>query len=91
MYPARTFRSFWDHQVRWRGRTAVQPLSYVALLFTARTALGSACRPRRAGKMDRGRLSACVLDPAFCDGLDGGDLGRRGTKSCDGRLAGAAA
>jgi len=35
MYPARTFRSFWDHQVRWaRTVRLCRPLSYVALLFT---------------------------------------------------------
>jgi ceramide glucosyltransferase len=35
MYPARTLRSFWDHQVRWaRTVRLCRPLSYVALLFT---------------------------------------------------------
>jgi ceramide glucosyltransferase len=35
MYPAQTFRSFWDHQVRWaRTVRLCRPLSYVGLLFT---------------------------------------------------------
>jgi ceramide glucosyltransferase len=35
MYPAQTFRSFWDHQMRWaRTVRLCRPLSYVALLFT---------------------------------------------------------
>ena len=35
MYPARTLRSFWDHQVRWaRTVRLCRPLSYVGLLFT---------------------------------------------------------
>src|SRR5467141_2013280 len=35
MYPARTFRSFWDHQVRWaRTVRLCRPLSYTGLLFT---------------------------------------------------------
>jgi ceramide glucosyltransferase len=35
MYPAHTFRSFWDHQVRWaRTVRLCRPLSYVGLLFT---------------------------------------------------------
>jgi ceramide glucosyltransferase len=35
MYPALTFRSFWDHQVRWaRTVRLCRPLSYVGLLFT---------------------------------------------------------
>jgi ceramide glucosyltransferase len=35
MYPAQTFRSFWDHQVRWaRTIRLCRPLSYVGLLFT---------------------------------------------------------
>src|SRR6266852_97333 len=34
-YPAQTFRSFWDHQVRWaRTVRLCRPLSYVGLLFT---------------------------------------------------------
>ena len=53
--------------------------------------MGSARRTRCACEMDRGRLSACLLDPAFCDGLDGGDLGRRGRSAAPEGLAGAAA
>jgi ceramide glucosyltransferase len=35
MYPAPTFRSFWDHQVRWaRTVRLCRPLSYMGLLFT---------------------------------------------------------
>src|SRR6266446_7063809 len=35
MYPAQTFRGFWDHQVRWaRTVRLCRPLSYVGLLFT---------------------------------------------------------
>jgi ceramide glucosyltransferase len=35
MYPAQTFRTFWDHQVRWaRTIRLCRPLSYVGLLFT---------------------------------------------------------
>jgi ceramide glucosyltransferase len=35
MYPAQTFRSFWDHQVRWaRTVRLCRPASYVGLLFT---------------------------------------------------------
>jgi ceramide glucosyltransferase len=35
MYPAQTFRSFWDHQVRWaRTVRLCRPLSYLSLLFT---------------------------------------------------------
>lgn len=35
MYPAQTFRSFWDHQVRWaRTVRLCRPLSYLGLLFT---------------------------------------------------------
>jgi ceramide glucosyltransferase len=35
MYPAQTFRSFWDHQVRWaRTVRLCRPLSYMGLLFT---------------------------------------------------------
>src|SRR5882672_8725292 len=35
MYPARTLRSFWDHQVRWaRTVRLCRPLSYFGLLFT---------------------------------------------------------
>jgi ceramide glucosyltransferase len=35
MYPAQTFRSFWDHQVRWaRTVRLCRPLSYIGLLFT---------------------------------------------------------
>ncbi len=35
MYLAQTFRSFWDHQVRWaRTVRLCRPLSYVGLLFT---------------------------------------------------------
>jgi len=35
MYPAQTFRSFWDHQVRWaRTVRLCRPLSYAGLLFT---------------------------------------------------------
>jgi len=35
MYPAQTFRSFWDHQLRW-ARTVrwCRPLEYLGLLFT---------------------------------------------------------
>jgi ceramide glucosyltransferase len=35
MYPAQTFRNFWDHQVRWaRTVRLCRPLSYIGLLFT---------------------------------------------------------
>jgi ceramide glucosyltransferase len=35
MYPTQTFRSFWDHQVRWaRTVRLCRPLSYMGLLFT---------------------------------------------------------
>src|SRR6266436_5134027 len=35
MYPAQTFRGFWDHQVRWaRTVRLCRPWSYVGLLFT---------------------------------------------------------
>src|SRR5713226_7535765 len=35
MYPAQTFRSFWDHQVRWaRTVRLCRPRAYVGLLFT---------------------------------------------------------
>jgi ceramide glucosyltransferase len=35
MYPAQSFRGFWDHQVRWaRTVRLCRPLSYVGLLFT---------------------------------------------------------
>jgi ceramide glucosyltransferase len=35
MYPAQTFRSFWDHQVRWaRTVRLCRPLSYLGLIFT---------------------------------------------------------
>lgn len=35
MYPAQTFRGFWDHQVRWaRTVRLCRPLSYLGLLFT---------------------------------------------------------
>jgi ceramide glucosyltransferase len=35
MYPAQTFRGFWDHQVRWaRTVRLCRPLSYFGLLFT---------------------------------------------------------
>lgn len=35
MYPAQTFRSFWDHQLRWaRTIRSCRPLSYLGLLFT---------------------------------------------------------
>jgi ceramide glucosyltransferase len=35
MYPAQSFRSFWDHQVRWaRTVRLCRPLSYLGLLFT---------------------------------------------------------
>ncbi|HTT33910.1 MAG TPA: bacteriohopanetetrol glucosamine biosynthesis glycosyltransferase HpnI [Methylomirabilota bacterium] len=35
MYPAQTFRTFWDHQVRWaRTVRLCRPLSYIGLLFT---------------------------------------------------------
>ena len=35
MYPAQTFRGFWDHQLRWaRTVRLCRPLSYVGLLFT---------------------------------------------------------
>lgn len=35
MYPAETFRGFWNHQVRWaRTIRLCRPLSYVGLLFT---------------------------------------------------------
>jgi len=37
--------------------------------------LGAACRNRCAGEVGRRRLSACVLDLAFGDGLDGGIWG----------------
>src|SRR5580704_2216308 len=69
----------------------VQAAVLRGIVVYARTALGAACRARRAGKMDRVRLSACLLDPAFCDGLDGRDLGRRGRSPATEDLAGAAA
>jgi ceramide glucosyltransferase len=35
MYPAQTFRGFWNHQVRWaRTIRLCRPMSYVGLLFT---------------------------------------------------------
>lgn len=35
MYPAQTFRSFWEHQVRWaRTVRLCRPLSHVGLMFT---------------------------------------------------------
>jgi ceramide glucosyltransferase len=35
MYPAQTFRGFWDHQLRWaRTVRLCRPLSYFGLLFT---------------------------------------------------------
>lgn len=35
MYPAQTFRGFWDHQVRWaRTVRLCRPLSYLGLIFT---------------------------------------------------------
>jgi len=35
MYPAQTFRGFWNHQLRWaRTVRLCRPLSYVGLLFT---------------------------------------------------------
>lgn len=35
MYPAQSFRGFWEHQVRWaRTVRLCRPLSYVGLLFT---------------------------------------------------------
>ena len=35
MYPAQTFRGFWDHQVRWaRTVRLCRPFSYLGLLFT---------------------------------------------------------
>jgi ceramide glucosyltransferase len=35
MYPAQTFRTFWNHQVRWaRTIRLCRPFSYVGLLFT---------------------------------------------------------
>jgi len=35
MYPARTFRAFWDHQVRWaRTNRAVRPVSFFGLVVT---------------------------------------------------------
>ena len=35
MYPAQTFRGFWEHQVRWaRTVRLCRPLSYLGLLFT---------------------------------------------------------
>jgi ceramide glucosyltransferase len=35
MYPAQTFRGFWDHQLRWaRTVRLCRPLSYLGLLFT---------------------------------------------------------
>jgi ceramide glucosyltransferase len=35
MYPAQTFRSFWQHQLRWaRTVRLCRPASYAALLFT---------------------------------------------------------
>jgi len=35
MYPAQTFRSFWDHQLRWaRTVRLCRPMSYIGLLFT---------------------------------------------------------
>src|SRR5712692_1294011 len=57
---------------------AVQAAVLCRVAFYARPALGGVCRPRHAGKMDRGLLSSCIFGPAFCDGLDGGYLGRWG-------------
>jgi ceramide glucosyltransferase len=35
VYPVQTFRTFWDHQVRWaRTVRLCRPLSYIGLLFT---------------------------------------------------------
>jgi ceramide glucosyltransferase len=35
MYPAQTFRGFWDHQLRWaRTVRLCRPFSYLGLLFT---------------------------------------------------------
>jgi len=35
MYPAQTFRAFWDHQLRWaRTVRLCRPLSYLGLIFT---------------------------------------------------------
>jgi ceramide glucosyltransferase len=35
MYPAQTFQSFWDHQVRWsRTVRLVRPASFIGLIFT---------------------------------------------------------
>ena len=35
MYPAQTFESFWDHQVRWsRTVRLVRPASFLGLIFT---------------------------------------------------------
>jgi ceramide glucosyltransferase len=35
MYPAQTFESFWDHQVRWsRTVRLVRPASFIGLIFT---------------------------------------------------------
>ena len=35
MYPAQTFRGFWDHQMRWaRTVRTCRPISYVGLIFT---------------------------------------------------------
>jgi ceramide glucosyltransferase len=35
MYPAQTFRGFWDHQLRWaRTVRLCRPLSYLGLIFT---------------------------------------------------------
>jgi ceramide glucosyltransferase len=49
MYPAQTFRRFWEHQLRW-ARTVrfCRPLSYLGLLFTQGlpwTVLAALCAP----------------------------------------------
>src|SRR6266852_1085848 len=59
--------------------------------FYTRTSLGAPCRTSRAGEVDRGRLPACVLCPAFCDGLDRGNLGRGRRSPAPQDLASAAA
>jgi len=75
MYPAQTFRSFWDHQVRWaRTVRLCRPLSYMDF-FLRKDSVGSARRARCADSVDRGHVSVNVLDSAFCNGLDGWHLG----------------
>ncbi len=103
--PSRTFtRSCLDHVSRANPAQLLGPSSALgahgalvqaAVLYRAslhpRPSLGSVCRARRADKMDRGRLRAWLLDPALCDGLDGGYLGAWRRSPAPENLAGAAA